>query len=773
MRDAIHIRLEPETIALGNNGLLRHQEETVKALSNHPAVFNCAMTGAGKTKAAHLAIKTHCHDKPVLFIAPTNALVSQHLDDARAFVKENGLPHHVVAVDGEILYNLQRQRSSIYRPSEVLHQLIYNPREFARELDLDNSDAPIWMITNPDQIWLSIVKGRGIDTRNLLKDFINHFRFVVVDEFHYYSAEQLTLFFLCISFWKHFDQFDDGLKMLLLTATPDEVVYNFFQRMDIHICTVKDEGDSKKAVAVLAPVELTLAVGDIHDFREEILSYYNEGKDGVVISDSLLDINRAYQIYKGLKIEVGRITGPINDIHRKHESKQRLILATPTVDLGFNFNKPRQKKWQEIDFLVATAKTKSAFWQRLGRTGRVLGKKETQIPSTGTMLLPNFSCFKRLEEFNGHMITRKRLNELLDLRDKKLKGHALTREGLYTATRQLVEVEKMLPDEHKHIAEKIFSTIRDCFDPHQLTSDWPSYKKRHWLSSQLKSIDMAYPVLKPYHIRQFLKNSESPNRVMEILLGAWAKNHFYREGKLQQYNEYIKENSSMSLVVALLKKKQSLKQEVVEYQKAQMLRLDYLFGFRGSSVREDVWIYDPQRLHSSELICKIDIIYLFSKYVVQGPLPQSLAEKQWNIRLPKVGIFFEITDFYEYPYRPIYQYDGIVPSRLPKPDQPQSEELLPVYWQTVALHDLSIVFRNNKVGLLTIPAEIKSKLTGLSELFFITPIENQFILSNWLKEYDVQTGVLKTDDGEHAVVYGKDAIFISEELYYRGKENPC
>ncbi|MBF0224745.1 MAG: type I-D CRISPR-associated helicase Cas3' [Desulfobacterales bacterium] len=773
------INLYPESISIADNGLLKHQDETVTALENFPIVLNCAMTGAGKTKASHLSIKTYAYDKDVLFVAPTNALVSQHLEDAKAFVKKNNLSHHVVAVDGETLNKLRRKRKSIYRVSEILHQLIYNPREFSDELGLSNKHAPLWLITNPDQIWISIVSGHGrrLDIRNLLKDFINNFRFIVVDEFHYYTAEQLVLFFLCIALWKHFGQFDDGLKMLLLTATPNEIVENFFKKMEINFKVIGNENQSNSnCTPVISPVELKLSTGYIHDFKDFILERYDQGEDGVVISDSLIEINKLYNDFEKLGISVGRITGPINNKSRKIESQQRLILATPTVDLGFNFIKPHYKDRQEIDFIVANTRTKSHFWQRLGRAGRVLGKNQTEIPSKAVMLLPNQTLYENLRPFEHKWITRANLKELLTLSDKTLKINSLAREGLFIASKQLLEIEKMLPQEQIDIAEKIFNTLKICFDSQNFASDWPSVKKRHNLSKMLQKIDDDYPELKIFHINKWINNKSERNeeniKSADVLLNSWAKNYFYKKNKLSLYNDYIKENDCFSLIQTLFKKNQSLKQSVIEYYKEQMLRLNYLFSFRGDGFKNQVFIYDPQYLHSPHIINTIELTYLLAKYEFKGPISKASAEKEWSCSLPNSELFFKITNFLDFPYRPIFEYSYDLPTIPVQREDSEEIEILPAYYRTIALHNLSLRFENKKIGPLQIPIELTNQLKGLSELFFITPMENSYALNNWLKEYDIQTAILKADR-EHSVVYGKDAIFISEELYFKRKNEEC
>ena len=107
----------------------------------------------------------------------------------------------------------------------------------------------------------------------------------------------------------------------------------------------------------------------------------------------------------------------------------------------------------------------------------------------------------------------------------------------------------------------------------------------------------------------------------------------------------------MSLILPLIKKRPSLKQEIVNYYNEQRLRQTYLFDFRGGSYNKDVIIYDPQRIYSAHIVNRIDIVSLFAKYQFQGPLSRLDAEKQWRLSLPRGMQFFELTDFQEYPGR--------------------------------------------------------------------------------------------------------------------------
>jgi CRISPR-associated endonuclease/helicase Cas3 len=66
----------------------------------------------------------------------------------------------------------------------------------------------------------------------------------------------------------------------------------------------------------------------------------------------------------------------------------QIILATSTVDVGFNFEREPVPRRQNLDWLIFSARDRSSFWQRIGRVGRVLGKTQTDIPSDAIAYLP-------------------------------------------------------------------------------------------------------------------------------------------------------------------------------------------------------------------------------------------------------------------------------------------------------------------------------------------------------------------------------------------------
>ena len=110
----------------------------------------------------------------------------------------------------------------------------------------------------------------------------------------------------------------------------------------------------------------------------------NQDLDGAIISNSLRTISEIKQQldYSPLRSRYGLITGPTSSAERSQATHFPLILATPTVDIGYNFKKDHKLR-QNIDFVYFDANYTAEFLQRLGRAGRLLGKIEQSTPSQG------------------------------------------------------------------------------------------------------------------------------------------------------------------------------------------------------------------------------------------------------------------------------------------------------------------------------------------------------------------------------------------------------
>lgn len=424
---------------------LRHQVLTCNAKSS--LIINAYNTGTGKTKAALLRLKKRVEEKGsinldssednVLLIAPTNELLSQHARDVEKFCEDNGLPYRVLSMSRATLDEIQCKpgfSEGKLRRGAALHAIMEDPRR----TDSDKGKKATIFVVNPDIFYYAFYfRYHKHDRIPLFQDIFTLCNYIIIDEFHYYNPKQLAnfLFFMKLSKEKYFVDGSTNRQFCLLTATPGDKVEEYLhrlslttERLDPRTIAPAELGQTRE-VPALSPVHLEvysideLKRGDqgevdglialVDQKENEIATWLRSGEDGAIISSSLWRIE---QIYKRLHMEfseyIGRITGPEQREGRDEAARRSLILATPTVDIGYNFdkgNKPRQN----IDFLFFDARSGDEFIQRLGRAGRILGKKQQDIPSRAYAVVdPEF--YKALQEYDGQVLSRPKLRQLAE-----------------------------------------------------------------------------------------------------------------------------------------------------------------------------------------------------------------------------------------------------------------------------------------------------------------------------------------------------------------------
>lgn len=432
--------------------LMKHQVDTYVSNQNNDITINTFPTGTGKTKASLL----HLLDMPednALIIAPTNELVKQHCSDARYFIIENKLSHIVIELNAKKIDLLYKQTEKDRRTG-VLYDFINNPRNpdfeniirlelkkdsngeiIKEELDKLKSYFPIVIITNPDIFYTAIEFGYNKhDKRNIFFSFIYKFKYIVVDEFHYYNSKQLLSFLFFISIFKEFGYFNNNRKITILTATPSEEVNRYFNRFsdsDIRISFIKPQKvkfSDNYVEKTLSKIKLTfIGIEKYSKLKNYPLDFIkknlDENKEGAIIEDYLYEVNDIINFLEenGISSEdIGAITGVVNNKDRNTFSKRKLIVATPTVDIGYNFEKFGKDR-QNLDFLLFSFKYQDQFWQRLGRAGRVLGKTINDEDSEVICFVDNDILAKlktEMEKVNNlnqeETISRESLREIID-----------------------------------------------------------------------------------------------------------------------------------------------------------------------------------------------------------------------------------------------------------------------------------------------------------------------------------------------------------------------
>jgi CRISPR-associated endonuclease/helicase Cas3 len=599
---------------------LYHQYRTALALKNLEAhlVLNSYDTGAGKTRAALLHLfALEGQRKDTLFIAPTNALIGQHTADIRSFVAAHNLPFKVIDVTAATIAEQRRKiilegnySDQQMRKGETLVRLLRNYREFyPGEYQRQN----LIFVVNPDIFYYALMfQHQSHDQRNLFESFLTSFSYIVIDEFHYYDQKQLAFFLFFFKLSQKMGYFEyGGRQICLLSATPNPPVINYLDKLFgdkwRHISPDNEPPESAvlAAIPALAPLTLHLEAGDMRSWgqsnRAQLQDWIKQGQDGAIISDALRRINQLYADLRErfAEAQLGRITGPEPEDKRQTATHRPLILATPTVDIGYNFekaNKPRQN----IDFLICEARYGDDLIQRIGRAGRVLGKPETDLASTAVGLL-NENALAALSSYDGQTLSRSEFKAIIHQHNDHLPHkHTLTGYIKSWAVTELFypiyRADKMVQPDEQPLLEELFEDLRDLFDARRGTFRslgfyfHKHYRRKVWLQETKKSVPL---------------NKETAEHAAD-----WFTYH----GMGQEWTaDALLPHLADERVIGSPERQEALRQFV----QSQAQLTQSLFNFRDSFQGPTTIIADPHNLFSSEPINQYDLFHLVENYDVE------------------------------------------------------------------------------------------------------------------------------------------------------------
>lgn len=592
--------------------LLYHQMRTIEALYQAPLVVNSYATGTGKTRASLLHLFTlNGQRHNVLFIAPTNALIRQHVEDIKRFVHEYNLSFRVIEVNAERLRTIGLSLAMPQRNGEKLHRLISNPLEFAADLGIDPRDTqpfPLIMVVNPDIFHYMLFFRYGPhDQRNLFEHALAGFGYIVVDEFHYYDYKQLVSFLAFLNFWEEWGYFAEGRRVCLLSATPNAQIETYLSRLLgdhwQHISPDNEPPESANHPKIQTLSALNLEISDtalrewVITQHTRLISWLTEGLDGAIISNSLARINVVYDQLANL--DVCRVTGPEPPERREQALRHKLILATPVVDIGYNFD--RQKKRQNIDFVILEGRYSDDIVQRIGRAGRVLGKLEQHHLSQAVALV-NEEVARSLRAYDGATLDRRAFRELLgtipELPPKHQLEDYIRVHGITEAFYPLYKAGAMLlPDEKDVEVDALYERIRSVFAPQSqtrtkaLTGFFAAFNAREqWVNAnhtERWSVD-------GWHGKTLVAN-----------MASWITQLQMTSGKRPVVN--LEQARS---VLSDRRKRAGLE----EFITSQYYLTRSLFAFRDSFNGPEVVLYDPHRLFSSQEHSCYDLLHLVANY---------------------------------------------------------------------------------------------------------------------------------------------------------------
>lgn len=495
--EPISIQLESRSIAACTDpppelkqclkNALQHQVDVFEAAKDHDIVLDLAPTGTGKTKAG-LSVLLHQPNKNAVYIAPTNALIEQQAEAAKQFIQstDGKLNHYVQSVSAKEIRRWSAARVGV-RGGEKLYNLIRNPASVFPEVGANRS---LLLVTNPDIFYYAtFFRYNKLDQGNVAYSFLTQFGTIIFDEFHLYNAKQLVGLLFYLVYLHEFGFFKQGVKVILLTATPEpacEAALQILHDRGVRIRKIDGESGEHRLPSQTA-VRLEIRpqrsrdelLAEIADEVAERLTH-NADQNGAVILDSKDHINRLadYLDARGLTGQYGRITGstPLSD--RQWAAQQKIILATSTVDVGFNFERNSDLPRQNLDWLIFSARDRAAFWQRIGRVGRVLGKTQTNLASEAIAYLKEKAWEQDLTSLDvtgGRMALQQKLEQINCLERPFLRIYWQS-EALLETARPLVILEDALKKlSQDSLINQLFETLKSVFDGKR---EWSYYRSR-------------------------------------------------------------------------------------------------------------------------------------------------------------------------------------------------------------------------------------------------------------------------------------------------------
>ena len=739
---------------------LYHQQRTYEALETNELVINTYNTGTGKTHASLLRL-FDLEGENVLFIAPTNELIHQHADDIQEFVDEHGLNFVVVEVTGQKLreWDVVDDPGYRVRNPRKLHELIQNPRDYFSEL---TQRLPLILVTNPDIFYLCFYTVYSpLDSANLFRDFLVEFNYIVIDEFHYYNAKQLANFLMFFILSKEYGYFNAGRKICLLSATPDEKVLNYLDRIGLTYDLISPDNEptestSYEEIQTLSELELTIHSSKMHDALkaepERILNLLDSGKDGAIISSSLRTINEIKQGLQrgGIRNRLGLITGAVSTEERRDATKSfPLVLATPTVDIGYNFEKLGKSR-QNIDFVCFDALYGSEFTQRMGRAGRLLGKQDTNHPSIGHAFVQG-KLYSQLQ--SGKSYDRRGFAALVkdSLGEDNRFYHYIQSYAILEAFYPLYDHFRRTAEERQDRVREIFETIRQIFAPESAVTFDELMKKIQWHNTYETVIDAHENNAYDDFIR----------RAQEKAAWGYFKHLSWLNDNLEQFQNAPSEQLNTEIKGFI--KRRSNREKVVEYAKKQYQPIHSLFNFRGSDVGIRCGIYDPNHVfQNTAAYTEYDLFHVLSHCNFQS-IPDRKTYHELTRDWGNHCEFFVQVDSLKTP--PTYvQFDY----NAGGDDQEFFERQY--CWGPTALKGLRLGLSNGSV-----PLEVQGFLSKQYITCLLSKMENRYILNSILEmrrqvAYPLSVTFGGGQEQEYQLILGGQAFLIHAELQEKWKE---
>lgn len=379
--------------------------------------------------------------------------------------------------------------------------------------------------------------------------------------------------------------------------------------------------------------------------------------------------------------------------HRQTAKHKKLILATPTVDIGYNFDRAEYKPRQNIDFLFIDAYTGDALVQRVGRAGRLLGKEQKDEKSF-ILAVVDVESYKVLQDLDGQIISRQHFNALAEQMPRKNDLYAYIKSGaIIEAFRTILAFEQGMSDEDKRQLDGFFHELQLLFSLQDAPpSSRPAFTYRY-IAGHLRQY---YHRRKQYAALHTLSPDVLDHISLALTQPGYQPHGMSTEDKrcfdmLKQ--RLMQARRSKEIIPSRNAAIQWIRQDLVAYFKDEAR-----FQFRDSFQPPVALIYDPEHLHSSEVFANYSTLHFIKYYEAQWF--KSLAD--WReaigttVTIPSsvdtdVTAYCCLTRLRERPLQIGLKLDARAYTSAEWEEQ--------YAYQVTALHELEVTTLNEQVGL--------------------------------------------------------------------------
>ncbi|MGH2458611.1 MAG: type I-D CRISPR-associated helicase Cas3' [Chloroflexota bacterium] len=595
----------PFGAAMGGRLPLYHQWLTHQASQSSRLTINTFPTGVGKTTAALLPLLDRHRDHDCLFLAPTNELLAQHARDARAFVEQAGLSHVVRRITAEEIDRLKGLPGiSGIRRADRFHQFLQDPRA---ALGLD-ARRPLLLVMNPDLFYAQLFfRFNRLDRANLFRALFR-FHYLIIDEFHYYNQKQFASFLFFLGILRDYGYFDAGHQVCLLSATPHPKLRDYLERLAVPTAEVSPDRPAPDLPTTpsLAPIRLRLFSTEERAGLEALIDRaeagqigrrLERGEHGAVISSALWRVNLVYDHLRagGLENRMARMTGAENAASRELARSADFLIATPTVDVGYNFERA-DKARQSIDFLYFDARFADELVQRLGRAGRVLGKAVTDQPGDVVGIVPD-EIYQAVQSLDGRRVPRAEF--LAALRGLPHRHHLFSylRSGaIGEAFLPIYHLYQMTAPDEREDVRRLYESVRELFAASsRLTFDRLLTKTRAFVK-----------------LEESLRGIEAPtDRNVARIADAFIQQNE------RDYHRTYSDLDRRRLIVEIKRPGSPMGESARDWlderlQKYQVLKA--AFSFREAFSAPEALIFDPEHLLASSDVSRYDVLHVATNY---------------------------------------------------------------------------------------------------------------------------------------------------------------